>query len=299
MIYEKKIKSGPLLEANFYPAFSDGRRLPTRSKQRKRSTAEQERYNHAQAVRRAVHDINANFDSGDILMHPTYEERFAPCSEEKAYRDISNYLRRIKALRERTLARVERELAELPDVPTLGSMRTRLKAQRAKLRQPFKYYYALETVVYKTGRKAGLVNYHFHLFITGGLEPSEYERAWPTGLRCNANRFQPEKFGPEAAARYITKEAAGKRRIRHSRNLIKPTIKSSPAGISPATVERIAKQRIDDAAYWERKYRGYKFVRCYPRYNSYNGYWYVSVIMYKSTADPPPWNDGTPWPEFE
>ena len=35
------------------------------------------------------------------------------------------------------------------------------------------------------------------------------------------------------------------------------------------------------------------FVRAYSRYNSYNGYWYVSVVMYKTKETAPPICDGT------
>lgn len=290
MIAEKKIKSGPLLEVDFFPAFNDGRHLPSRMPKSKATTEAQAKYNRNQLVKKTIHMVNANFDSEDIFMAPTYETEFAPMEEEQAYKDISNYLRRIKYARESALKRVTKELANLPNIPVFKDMRQRLKKQQRKLRIPFKYYYTIEKAIYKTGRHRGKPNYHIHLFCTGGLDPKEYERQWPTGLRTNANRFQPEKFGPEAAARYICKEPEGKRRVKHSRNLIKfdpPPAK--PAGISPAGLERIAKQRVDDAAYWERKYKGYKFVRCFPRFNPYNGYWYVSVIMYKSNSDPPPW----------
>ena len=57
-------------------------------------------------------------------------------------------------------------------------------------------------------------------------------------------------------------------------------------------IERIAKNRSTDSEYWEKKYLGYKFVRCYARYNDYNGYWYMSVVMYKSDNDVPAWDVG-------
>ena len=61
------------------------------------------------------------------------------------------------------------------------------------------------------------------------------------------------------------------------------------AHLSRCGLERIAKQRIDDAGYWERRHRGYRFLKCYSRYNRYNGCWYVSVVMYKTDGDPPEW----------
>ena len=54
-------------------------------------------------------------------------------------------------------------------------------------------------------------------------------------------------------------------------------------------LEHWAKERIDDAAFWERRYKGYRFVRCFARKNPFNGHWYLSVIMYRTDSDPPPW----------
>ena len=55
-------------------------------------------------------------------------------------------------------------------------------------------------------------------------------------------------------------------------------------------VERMAKERVDDREYWEKRYKGYRFVKCYARYNNFNGYWYVSVVMYKTAGAPPKWD---------
>ena len=96
MIREKHTKSGKLLEADFFPVFSDGRRVPSRAPKTNRSTAEQARYNRRQAVKKMVRIINTNFDSEDIIMHPTYEQAKAPQSIEEARRDLVNYLRRVK-----------------------------------------------------------------------------------------------------------------------------------------------------------------------------------------------------------
>ncbi|MBR5223268.1 MAG: hypothetical protein IKV81_03790 [Clostridia bacterium] len=169
----------------------------------------------------------------------------------------------------------------------------RLIKTKRKLEAPFKYYYSIEEVKYKTGRYAGRSNWHFHMFLTGGLPREAYEDCWPKGVRVNADRFQPERFGPEAAARYFTKDAQGRRRIKHSRNLEKPVIKTKDASFSRRGVELLAKRRADDAAYWERRYKGFKFVRTFARYNEYNGHWYLSVIMYRSDqAVLPEWKVG-------
>ena len=139
---EKKIISGPLLEVDFFPVWADGRRMPSRAPKEKRSTAAQQKYNDTQMRKKAIRDINANFDSGDIFMCPTYEQSKAPQSYEEALRDSDNYLRRIKRRRENELKRINKLLAS-------GNQDRRLLSAKKKLEAPFKYYYSIEEVKYK------------------------------------------------------------------------------------------------------------------------------------------------------
>lgn len=292
MIREKKQKSGPLLEVDFYPTFADGRRMPGRAPKTKPTPAAQAKYNRQQAIKRIIRLINENFDNTDYLMSPTYEQRYAPATIDDARRDLTNYIRRVKTRRASALKEVEAELAELPSSKTFAKRRQKLKAERDKLAAELKYAYTIEEVVYKTGARAGRSNFHFHVFITGGLSRREMEEMWPLGMRTNVDRYQPERFGPEAAARYLAKDPAGKKRFVCSRNMTKPPApKMKDGAITKRGVELLARQRVDDAAYWEKRHKGYKFVRCYARYNEFNGHWYVSVVMYRATAGtPPPWN---------
>lgn len=286
----KKTKSGKLLEVDYYPAWDSGKRIPSRAPKRQRSTEEQARYNYKQTVKKVIRLVNANFDNTDVLMHPTYVQEYAPESVDQARKDMVNYIRRLKTWRAAELKRLKAE--------------SETKASREKIRkleQPLKYIYVIEEVIYKSGKKKGLKNYHFHVFITGSGagDRDTYEGLWKGGIRVNANRFQPEKFGPQAAAVYITKDPKGARRFACSKNLKKPDIRPpTDAHLSRAGLERVAKQRVDDAGYWERKHRGYKFMKCYSRYNPYNACWYVSVVMYKTDGDPPEWKM-TDWAEEE
>ena len=259
MIRERRIKSGRLFEADFYPVFRDGRRMPDRAPKAKRSSKEQAEYNKRQAEKKLIRLVNANFDTGDILMHITYDSSMAPQTESEARRDIQNYLRRIKQYRKRE------KLSEL------------------------KYIYVIETQTYKTGVNAGRANWHFHIFMSG-MDRDIAENMWGKGIRVNADRFQPERFGPEAAAKYISKDPQGAKRYSCSRNLKKPIMQKPRDGkIARRSVEKLAKERIDDREYWERRYKGYRFIKCYARQNEYNGHWYVSVIMYRTSADMPDW----------
>lgn len=290
MIREKNTRSGKLFEADFYPVWNDGRSLP-RAPKSKRSTPEQERYNKRQAEKNLIRLVNVNFDEYDNILHPTYEPEHAPQSIDEARRDIRNQLRRLKNRRKSELKKAQKIFAALPDNEILRSSRLQLQKKIEKLKAPFKYIYVIERVQYKTGKYAGRNNWHFHLFVTGGIDRKDLESMWPHGMRTNADRFQPDRYGPEAIAKYMSKAPQGSKRFCCSRNLDKPKESRPKDGrITPRGVERMARERSHDAEYWERRYKGYRFLRCYSRYNEYNGHWYVSVVMYKSDGgDIPRW----------
>lgn len=294
---EKRIYSGGLLEVDFFPVFDCGRKIPSKPKGVGFSSEAQKKYNQLQATKRLVRLVNTNFDNSDYFLHPTYEPRCAPLSEKQARRDIANYLRRVKAKREKELKTKKKQLKQLkaaleaaPENPYLASEIEKIKAQIKKLSEPFKYVYVIELQEYKRGTYAGCSNWHFHLFVTGGLTSREIESMWKAGQRINCNNFQPERFGAETAARYMMKDPQGKRRFACSRNLDKPITPPPKDGkVSRRTVERMATVYANDAEYWERKYKGYKFVRCFSRFNAYNEHWYVSVVMYKTNKAMPEW----------
>ena len=295
---EKQTFSGPLLEVDFYPVFDDGRRMPTRAPKTNPSTDEQRKYNQTKATKKFIRLANANFDTTDYLMHPTYPPDKAPATEEAARKDIVNYLRRVKTRRaseakklKKNLKAAEEAAAKMPDNTYLSTNVENLKAEILKLEQPFKYIYVIEKQVYKSGKYAGCINWHFHLFMTGGLDGRTLERMWKNGARANCNNYQPDKFGPEAAAKYMSKDPQGNKRFSYSRNLTKPTEKVKDGKVSRNTVARMAKERVDDRAYWEKRYKGYRFIRCYNRFNEYNGHWYVSAIMYKTDGEVPRWEE--------
>lgn len=291
MIREKKTVAGKLLQADFYPCWSDGRKMP--SKAPKRSSEAQMRYNQNKAAKEMVCIVNENFDETDNILTLTCNPKFAPQSEEEHRDNIRKYIRDVRRFRKRELKKVIKALDALPDDKALAGQRKELEEKKKKLSAPFKYVYVMEKSVYQRGEYKGQTNWHTHMFVTGGLDPEILENMWPLGMRCNATRFQPKRFGPEAMAKYMMKDPQGSKRFSCSRNMSrdykKPRIKNSR--LTPSGVERIAKQRVDDAEYWEKKYPGYRFIRCFPRFNKYNGHWYVSVLMWKKSDGPlPEWS---------
>ncbi len=294
---ERRIQSGKLLEVDFFPVFNDGRKIPERAPGIKRSSAEQEKYNRSQSAKRMVRYANTNFDNTDYFAHFTYFAENAPESVKRARSQFNNFLGRIKRRRAREAKilrrRIEKLISALASDPAndeLANLIESLEANVRKLESEFKYMYVVEETIYKTGKYAGLISYHFHAFITGGLDARVIESMWTLGERSKCNYFDPERFGPESAAKYMSKELSREKRFSHSTNLKKPReLKPRDGKITPRGVEKLAKERIDDREYWERRYPGYRFLRCYARHNSYNGYYYVSAVMYQSTSVMPEW----------
>lgn len=139
MIREKNIISGAMYEAEFYPIFPNGRRIPTSGRKAKSrpSSKEQANLNDKNARKKIVLLVNANFGKGDIVVHGTYHDDEMPSSEAECRKHIQNYIRRIKRYRKKE---------GLPEM---------------------KYIYVIEA---KVSKKTGLVRYHFHLITTLWIE---------------------------------------------------------------------------------------------------------------------------------
>lgn len=301
MIKEKNTKAGKLLDIDFYPCFDNGKKIPSGPKITKGSTEAQKKYNENKSQKESVYVINENFDEDDYIATYTYNPEFAPQSKEEAQRDWNNALKRILRKRARELKKVEKQLAaldELTDSEELAELREKLERKRKKLSAPFKYMYVIEKVTYQRGPYKGKDNWHFHIFMTGGLERSEIEAIWKKGVRSNVDQFQPDRFGPEAMAKYMAKDPQGTKRFVCSRNMSRtykqPKVKN--ARFSAGHLAKLSQERCDDAQYWEKKYPGYRFLRAFPRFNEYNSHWYLTIVMYAAGDGPVPKWDMDNWP---
>lgn len=297
---QKKTVSGNLLELDYYPVTADGRAAPIRAPKSKPSTAEQQRYNKNNTAKKIVRLVNTNFDNTDFFLHLTYNVATAPQTEKDARRDIVNYIRRVRTKRTSEIKRISERLKDIDNaISNIGDNQSALNvlietknsltAKYKKLSQPLKYIYVIEKTEYKSKFLEGRFNWHFHLFISGGLDAKTVKDIWKVGERIKCDYYSPERFGAEAAAKYIAKGAEGVRKFNCSTNLKKPKVTCKDGKVSAATVKKLAKTRSEDKEYWERRHKGYKFVRAYARYNDYNGYWYLSVVMFKSDQDAPIW----------
>ncbi len=252
MIRESRIESGNMFEIEFYPVFSDGRRVPDRAPKTKMSCEAQKKLNLKNARKKFVRLINTNFGKEDIVVHGTYRDSEMPADEAGVRRDIQNYIRRVKRWRRK------KGLAEL------------------------KYVYVIEA---KVSERTGVLRWHFHMVLSG-MDRDIAEQLWGHGDYTNADRLQPGEKGCEALAKYMTKCPMGSKRWAGSKNLDKPNVLPPEDGkMSESWLARLAQQRVDDRAYWENRYEGYRFVEASAYYNEINGHWYLSVVMYRSEEE--------------
>lgn len=257
MIYaERKIDSGDMRELVIYPVQPSGRLMPGSEPKTFGSREAQIKYNRKKAELELVRRVNANFNTGDIFMHLTYDDD-NPCMPkdyDEARGIICAYLRRVRKWRG------EHGMPEM------------------------KYIYVIEEQERKTGRYAGKMIYHYHLFMSA-MPRDAAEDLWIHGERVNADRFQPWRFGQEAAARYMSKAPIGKKRFVCSRNCKKPVIHEPKiVNIGDRKMRSMAEMHIDDAAYWERRVPGYVFCGAKAVWNERNSRYYIRATFRRLEA---------------
>lgn len=264
------IIAGDRLEVKLYPTHSkSGNRISEGPKSDKTPEQMQEE-NEKKAALKFVRECAANFNENDFIISCDYDPRFAPSTPEELHRDISNFIRRVKYLRKK----------------------------KGLSNKKFKYKFALHCEKYKSGFKKGMNNYHFHGYITGGegITTKDIKNLWTYGTSGKVDYYDPEHNNPDGFAWYAAtgstkqKDSAngrnnlpkGTRKYVSSQNCKPPKIEpKKDAKISKKKLADIAEHRVEDRAYWESKYPSYHFVNMDAVYNKINGYYYVTVLMYK------------------
>ena len=158
--------------------------------------------------------MDANFGRNDL--HVTLTYRGTPPDYEQARKDVRNYLRAVKRMREK---------AGLPEM---------------------KYIYVLE----EEGGDGEKRRIHVHLMMTGGISREALEEKWGRGY-ANCDRLQPEEgTGLLELARYFTKQGMEKHRRAWSasKNLRQPRTTVSRTRMSNARVRRLCQEMPGNAA---------------------------------------------------
>lgn len=244
----RTIKAGPRLEVEIYPIF--GRETTGRLRAARQNVTPEavRRLNEERSKRRVVQLADANFDENDIHLTLTYRQ--AP-KYEQAQKDLKNFLRTVKRRRE----------------------------QRGM--KPLKYIYSIEGD--DDGQRERI---HVHMLISGGIDRAELEAIWAKGY-ANADRLQPNEFGLEAVARYITKQQRNRRKWCCSRNLKKPKQRTSDTKVSNARVKRLALDFPNSAKeIMEKLYPGYTHTQTVMRFSDMVDGAYIRCLMRKRGCEP-------------
>ncbi len=221
----KTEKAGDTLVLTVYPILGRSDRAKAEAARKAMSRERQNRYNRERARRRLALLMDANFGKNDL--HVTLTYRGTPPDYEQARKDVRNYLRAVKRMREK---------ARLPEM---------------------KYIYVLE----EEGGDGEKRRIHVHLMMTGGISREALEEKWGRGY-ANCDRLQPEEgTGLLELARYFTKQGMEKHRRAWSasKNLRQPRTTVSRTRMSNARVRRLCQEIPGSAAEIMGKlYPGYK-----------------------------------------
>jgi len=242
---EKKIYSGPILEAEIFPiSFKEKRKK--RKDKKKLSSLTQKNLNDKNARKNLIRLINTNFTNEDLAVHLTFDDKNLPATEKEAKKIRDNYIRRIKYAREKM---------GLP---------------------PMKFI-----IVYEysdDGENNKGVRKHFHI-IMSNMDRDTVEKLWKKGW-ANADRLQANEYGYEALGRYMSKKLHGEKRWQPSKNLDKPKVDVDDTYFTRGKVEKIARCP-DDREFFENRYKGYVFTECEVMWNKENSRFYLYIKMRK------------------
>lgn len=190
-------------------------RQKSRAKKTKEARKEQKALNRKNSIKSLIRLVNVNFTDKDLFAHFTYTDKNRPKDEEQAIKDVQNYIKRLSRYRKKT-----------------GLER-------------IKYIVLIE--------KDTSGHIHHHMFMSG-MDREAAEKIWGKG-RCNIDRLQPDEFGFEAAARYISKDSDNSKRRMQSKNLAFPTVEISDSSFK---TQRAAERFIlSDNREIEKRYPGY------------------------------------------
>lgn len=237
---EKRYVCGEYLDVYIYPVFEEGKRGGSRKRKRKPTSETQKKLNQRHREEKLVRLLHANFTPDDLELHLTYSTQ--PESDEEAKRELSNFLRRLRRLRQK-----------------LGL-------------EPLKYI-----AVTERGKRGG--RYHHHITVNGGIDRDTLESLWGLGY-ANSRRLQFTENGLAGLGHYITKSPVFSKAWNASKNLIDPEPKTRDGRISARAARELAADPTNNAEY-ERLYPGYFLAEAGAFHNDVIGGEYIVARYYR------------------
>lgn len=244
----KTIRSGSITEVEIFPIWKT-RSDCGRAKKKQLTRKAQEELNERNSIKKLSRLLNANFTDKDIWLTLTYDDEHLPDSEEKAYKDTANYIRRLR--------RVSKE--------------------------PLKYI-----IVTETHTEDGEPTRVHHHIVVNFPDRDTAERLWKLGGRKQSRRLQPDIHGFDGMAHYLGKQKKPPkdenrkitRRWRSSRNLKKPKVTVADYKIGRRKAESLAKASEGDRrAYFEKLYPKERYIECQIRYSDFVSGAYIYTRM--------------------
>lgn len=245
-IKSRNEKSGAeMLESMVYPSFPNREDVPKTAKKRETGQA-QKNLNDKNARRYLIRLANINFSKGDIWATFGWDDDYMPEDEERAEKDIKNFIARI------------------------NYHRRKAGLENAK----YIYIPAID----------GYARPHFHILISGdGMDRDELEDLWTKCERKNTRRVKPDDdFLITGIATYITQNPHGTKRWRSSKNLKKPDAPTrSYHKFSHKKVNGMVRDFEELKAQMEKAYPGFKFLDAEVKHNDKVAAFYIYARMIK------------------
>ena len=245
-IKSRNEKSGAeMLESMVYPSFPNREDVPKTAKKRETGQA-QKNLNDKNARRYLIRLANINFSKGDIWATFGWDDDNMPEDEERAEKDIKNFIARI------------------------NYRRRKAGLENAK----YIYIPAID----------GYARPHFHILISGdGMDRDELEDLCTKCERKITRRVKPDDdFLITGIATYITQNPHGTKRWRSSKNLKKPDAPTrSYRKFSRKKVNGMVRDFEELKAQMEKAYPGFKFLDSEVKYNDKVAAFYIYARMIK------------------
>ena len=256
---EKRTLCSQFMYVEVYKVFDIKQR--GRKEKKQKSSLKQQNANDKNARKAFIQLVQTNFGVGDLVAHLTYDRESLPDTIEAAEKNIKNYIRRLE------YARKKKGLPKM------------------------KYIVVSE---YQTKEDGTPTRFHHHVIMDGQMDRDTVESLWrmrrkkgeaqgrPYGF-ANCDKLQPNEFGLEALARYLTKGLTVKKRWHPSQNLKKPTVKKNDYKWSERNVIKMA-GLTDDFATWRKIYPGYRVVRGTSKHNDKTNAWAITLTLRREYA---------------
>ena len=264
---QKTICGDSYAEVDFCWITEREHRAGPRGKKQFASSLAQQKRNRERSARLLVQLLNTNFDQRGFALTLTYEDMWLPDDDETAWKDVYNYLKRVR----RWL--------------------TRKNWQDAT---PIKWVCVTENQEADPANGLKEVRYHHHMVLqVDGLTAAHraalrdaLEDLWCTGRSreplgtVNADRLQPEHDSLEGLVKYMLKYPRRRKSWHASRGLKRPTYpRPNDTHWTPRKLADACTLRVDDADYWERRYPGYRFLGAVPSYNEERAEWRLYIKL--------------------